>query len=752
MITTNPLQPGERVPGTVGLPAGVKLAVRMAAESPGSAAVRDVTALPPAPATWGTNEVVWPPGALLPVHGMVRRGAARAGSGALAIAQAGAGGTTFGALLGAAEAAARRLAALGVGRGKTVAMLLPRSPDAAAIWLGVLIAGGAYAPLPLSAPPPVVRAMLECAAPVVVVAGADIARDAGGAWAAARVVSPEELLAAGAEWGGEAGGRSEAGLEDPAMVLFTSGSTGVPKGVIIPHRAVSNHMLFLAKDFPLERGEGVLACIHFQYVGHIQDLFYPWSVGAHAILATDDEVADPARLALLARSQRCSSVNAVPTVLRLIVDAALMQPEATAESLRTVFVTGESLPRRLVEDFHRAWPGAELVNMWGCTEALGSTYCRISRGDPGLISIGTPTANVRVSIVDAGGAPVPVDCVGELVVSGANVALGYIGRPDLTAAKFSRSDGGDARYLTGDRARWLPTGEVFLEGRADMQVKIRGQAVLLEEVDRQLLSLPGVEAAAAAAAPGAEAEGTVLVALVTPASLDVSALAAALRRCAVAVVVPSVLLAVDALPRLPTSGKVDRAAVKSMVDEMLQARSAAGAVASAASTEGPRSAVSRARAEMEEKVLEIYRDVMGLRNLSLMDDIFTRGGHSLNVISARARLAELAPTANISIDDIYTHRTAEGLAAAMMGGSEGVDRGGAAAGLGASGADGSSTGVASGVLRSRNATAAGSQDLEQGVGAVEVSSTAPEGELLVLRNCMCLWTLVRGGRAINMTP
>ena len=273
-------------------------------------------------------------------------------------------------------------------------------------------------------------------------------------------------------------------------------------------------------------------------------------------------------------------------------------------------------------------------------------------------------------------------------------------------------------------------------------------------MDRQLLSLPGVEAAAAAAAPGAEAEGTVLVALVTPASLDVSALAASLRRYAVAVVVPSVLLAVDALPRLPTSGKVDRAAVKSMVDATLQARSAAGAVASAASTEGPRSAVSRARAEMEGKVLEVWKDVLGLRNVSVMDDIFTRGGHSLNVFRAKARLAELAPTVNISIDDIYTHKTAEALAAAMMGGSEGVYHGGAAAALGPSGADGSRA-AASSMLRSRDATAAtaaGSQDLEKGAGALEAPSTAPAEGVLVLRNCMCLWTLVRGGRAINMTP
>jgi enterobactin synthetase component F len=411
---------------------------------------------------------------MLPVHEMVRRGASHAAPGAFAIVVEGPGSTTYTALLGAAEVVARRLAALGVRRGHTVAMVLPRSPDVAAIALGVLIAGGAYAPLPTSAPQPVLLAMLECAKPTVLVAERE-----GNAWSAAsRVVSPEELLAAVEVPQARAGADADVGLDDPAMVLFTSGSTGVPKGVIIPHRAVSNHMLFLARAFPLEAGEGVLARTHLQYVDHIRELFYPWSVGKHAVLAGDEDVVDPARLLSLARRHGVAQLHAVPTVLRPIVDAALSEgrPEAAHGSLRTVFVSGEAVPRQLVDDFHRAWPGAELVNVWGCTEVLGSTYGRIARGDPRVISVGTPTDNVQVSIVDEAGAPVGLGCVGELVIAGANVALGYIGRPDLTAANFSL--GGDARgrqYRTGDFARWLPSGEVFLEGRADSQVKIRGQ-------------------------------------------------------------------------------------------------------------------------------------------------------------------------------------------------------------------------------------------------------------------------------------
>ncbi|WFE40020.1 amino acid adenylation domain-containing protein [Micromonospora sp. WMMD998] len=454
---------------------------------------------------------------------------------------------TYRQLVERAAGVAAALRERGVGRGDRVGVCGARTPDLVVTVVGVLLAGAAYVPLEPDGP----RARRR-----------EIARDAG-----VRVVAGDAAAAEfGAEPGVEALGRTgtapllpcPARPGDPAYVLFTSGSTGRPKGVLTTHRNAVEFVTGVSALTGADASTRSLGIASLGFDAATMDLFVPLTLGGAVQLLGADDRSDPARLARFVAAHEVTWGFVTPTVL------ALLDP-ATAPSWRVLLCGGEPVPAELVA---RWAPGRRFVNGYGPTEttvlAVGGD---LTPADADPVPIGRPLPNHRAYVVDADLRPVPPGETGELLIGGPGLADGYLGRPGLTAERFVPDPFGDAPgerlYRTGDLVRQAPDGRLVYLGRADRQVKVRGQRIELGEIEAVLAGHPGVERVAVEAVPGPA--GTELVAFLTPdAAPDDDALRAYARQRLTTAMLPARTVRLPALPVSPTSGKLDRSALRAL--------------------------------------------------------------------------------------------------------------------------------------------------------------------------------------------
>src|SRR5690606_13929119 len=424
-----------------------------------------------------------------------------------------------------------------------------------------------------------------------------------------------------------------------AYVLFTSGSTGTPKGVALPHAATVSQLTWAQRQWPHDAADAVLHKTPITFDIAVWELFWPLQTGARIVVAEPDGHRDPGYLAEIVAERRISTVHFVPSML----DVALETATGPWPSVRRVFVAGEALAQRTVDAAAAMFPGAEVVNWYGPAEAEVVTAHRCAPGAAtgANVPIGTPAAGMRVYVLDAGLRPAPLGVTGELYVSGAQLARGYHGRPDLTCAAFVAHPfgaPGERLYRTGDLARWSPAGHLEYRGRGDFQVKVRGQRVEPGEIESALRALPEVSRAVVVATGGR------LVAYVTPAPgahADGQALRKRLSRALPSPFVPAAVLVLDALP-LNANGKVDRAALPAPVFA-----EPAGFVAP--------------RTEQETALARIVAEIAGVERVSVTANLFDLGVDSLSA----ARIAARAGTAlgvEVGIRDLFAEPTVAGLA------------------------------------------------------------------------------------------
>ncbi|HEV2149878.1 MAG TPA: amino acid adenylation domain-containing protein, partial [Longimicrobiaceae bacterium] len=398
-----------------------------------------------------------------------------------------------------ASSLAVRLRGLGVGPEVRVGVCTERAPEMVVAVLAALKAGGAYLPLDPAYPPERLRFLVEDAEARVVLTTAALRGRVPGA---VERVLVEEAAPHGAD------GASHPALpESLAYVVHTSGSTGTPKGVMVEHRALANLLLGTRALFGFGPGDVVpsLASHAFDIWGF--EVLGPLLAGATVRLVPAERVTDPAALA--EEAAHATALHAVPALMRQV--AASGPP---AEGLRWVFTGGDTVPPELPGELRERFPGAEVAVLYGPTEGtvVASAY-RVPAGEPATgHPIGSPLPNVRLYVCDRGMEPAPLGVPGELLIGGAGVARGYLGRPDLTAEKFvpdpfSGADGPGARlYRTGDRVRRRADGVLEFLGRTDAQVKVRGFRIEPGEVEAALAAHPSVREAVVAAredAPGA---------------------------------------------------------------------------------------------------------------------------------------------------------------------------------------------------------------------------------------------------------
>ncbi|UEA85464.1 non-ribosomal peptide synthetase [Tsukamurella paurometabola] len=482
---------------------------------------------------------------------------------------------------------ARRFIAEGVGPGDVVAVTAPRSAGFVAAVLGVAKAGAAFLPIDASTPRERVDAMFADAHPALEVDGALL--DAGPGDDA----TDEPVT--------DADRRSPLTAQDAAYVIFTSGSTGVPKGVAVTHAGLADLVRSFADELELGPGTRTLHNASVGFDAAVWEILCALATGGTLVVSAT--VRAGAELAAFVEKQRVTHALLTPSVLASV-------PAGRMRGLTSLVVGAEAVPRPLVDQWG---PGRRLLNAYGPTEAtVVVSTARIRPGESGPVPIGRPVRGMAVRVLDGALRRVGPGVVGELYVTGAAVARGYVGRPGLTASRFVADPYGTAgarMYRTGDLVRWLPDGSLEYVGRADDQVKIRGVRIELGEVEAALAACPGVSAAVAAVRDAAA--GARLVGYVVAPGRSPEEITATVTRRLPAAMVPFVVV-LDALPVTP-SGKLDRAALPEPV------------FAAAAGYRAPETAEERA-------MVAVFEAVLGADRVGLDDSFFDLGGDSLSLM------------------------------------------------------------------------------------------------------------------------
>jgi amino acid adenylation domain-containing protein/non-ribosomal peptide synthase protein (TIGR01720 family) len=393
---------------------------------------------------------------------------------------------------------------LGVGPEQIVGLALPRSVDLIVALLAVLKAGGAYLPLDPDYPTERIAYMITDASPVALLTAQQTARalpDPGIPCLILATAETDKLLAQQPDRNPTDNDRATPLTPaHPAYVIYTSGSTGQPKGVLVTHRAIVNRLAWMQGQYGLTSADRVLQKTPSSFDVSVWEFFWALCEGAAVVLARPDGHRDPAYLAQIIREQRITTLHFVPSMLEafLQADDAIDDP-SWAESLRRVFSSGEALTGA-VADRWCALTEVPLHNLYGPTEAaVDVTWWECDVATPTIVPIGRPVWNTRVYVLDRSLRPVPVGVIGELYLAGVQLARGYLGRPGLTAERFTANpcgEAGERMYRTGDLVRWRLDATLDFLGRSDDQVKIRGFRVELGEIEAVLRAHPEVGQAA----------------------------------------------------------------------------------------------------------------------------------------------------------------------------------------------------------------------------------------------------------------
>ncbi|GLW66568.1 hypothetical protein Arub01_48120 [Actinomadura rubrobrunea] len=576
---------------------------------------------------------------------------------------------TYAELDRAARAVARRLRGAGTRPADVVAVAVPRSADLVVALLGALKAGAAYLPLDVDLPPERLTYMLTDSGARTVLTTREAAERLPDVDGVARVLLDEPDARHAADEDAPSA-EPAAGPEHPAYLIYTSGSTGRPKGVLVPHRAIVSQLTWLRERFPLGADDRVLHHLSASFDASLLELFWPLCAGAAIVpVRRPGGHRDPAHLRRLIREHGVTTMAMVPSMLAAFLQSALDAGDLeSVRGLRRVFSGGERLTGAFADRW-RELTGVPVHNVYGPTETTIQVthweYDGSHRG--GAVPIGRPVAGTRLYVLDDSLRPVPPGATGELYVGGAQLAHGYHGRPALSAERFVADPfgpPGQRMYRTGDLVRRHPSDEADWDGadldgadllvyvgRADRQVKIRGNRIEPGEVEARIADRPGVRRAAVVDrhdGPG----GARLVAYVVPepgARLDAAELRAFLARTLPDAMVPSDVVVLDELPLTP-SGKLDRDALP------------APAPAAARTARPPRT-------ERERLLCGIFAEVLGLDEVGADDDFFALGGDSILtvMVSGRATRAGLA----IGPQEVFEHRTPAALAAAAREAADG---------------------------------------------------------------------------------
>ncbi|WP_235189448.1 non-ribosomal peptide synthetase [Williamsia sp. D3] len=529
---------------------------------------------------------------------------------------------------------ARHLIGVGVGPEVRVGVALRRSAEMLAALYAVLKAGGAYVPIDPDHPSSRISDVLQTAEPLCVfIADSDRAVVDLGATA---TLNLHDLDLDSLPEGRVDDAERIAPLRPSSLayVLFTSGSTGKPKGVAVPHHSVANQLDWLAGHYEIGSNDVILQKTPTTFDVSVWELFAP-TVGARLVIAEPDGHLDPEYLAGVIASEGVTATSFVPSMLQLFLgEIGRIEPG----SLRLLLVAGEAFPAKLAAQSHQALPGVQIENLYGPTEfTVHATYSAVDAESVHTVPIGRAVWNCRAWVLDRRLRPCVIGAVGELYLSGAQVARGYLGRPDLTAERFVPcvfGPDGSVMYRTGDLVRWSADGSLEYVGRSDFQVKVRGLRIELGEIESAVLADDSVRETVVVVHHSTH--GQRLVAYVVGNGVDTAQLMNTVRARVPEYMVPDAIVELPQMP-LGASGKIDR---KALPEPDFSAQTV---------TFRPPTT------DKERAITDLVADLLGQPRVGLDDSFFGLGGDSIMSIQlvSRARAIGL----HFSSREVFEHKT-----------------------------------------------------------------------------------------------
>ncbi|MHC2831689.1 amino acid adenylation domain-containing protein [Bacillus sp. F9_6S_D1_P_5] len=544
----------------------------------------------------------------------------------------------------------------GFGRDDTAALLAERNIDMLVGILAVLKAGGAYVPLDSTHPDNRLLTILDNSGAKVILTESK--------WQSRSLELSKNILQDIMAFSLDTGDGSCADIEelasysvenptfineqgDLANVFFTSGSTGQPKGAMVEHIGMLNHLY--AKIYLLGLNENSIVA---QNASHCFDIsvwqfLAPLMTGGQVIIYSNEVATDPQALFQAVHNDHVTVLEMVPAIIELFLQAASDELNCTLPQLEFMISTGEGLPVSLCRKWLTAYPHVKVVNTYGATECSDDTSHEVICGiypykDHPQVVLGTPIPNIHHYLLDADQRPVPIGCIGEVYITGIGVGRGYLNDPERTAQAFLPnpfSDGmGERMYKTGDLARFTPDGQLVFISRADFQVKVRGYRIELGEIESTLLSHQAVSQCLAIVRKDRRGNNRILVYLMLNASVDVIEIRQYLQKHLPEYMVPEHIIILKEMP-LNRNGKIDR---KALPDPDESERESTNYIA-------PRNV-------WEIMLVKIWEEVLEISPIGIDDNFFDLGGHSLKTIQIRSRIKQQF-NVEIPLKNLFDYQT-----------------------------------------------------------------------------------------------
>jgi amino acid adenylation domain-containing protein len=525
----------------------------------------------------------------------------------------------------------------GIRPNTVVAVKMSRSIDMIVTIMGILKAGGAYLPMDPGNPTERIRFMLKDSNAGILI------EKTGNKESIPDVLNFDQLESECKNTPDNVVLSDSGKSTTLCYIIYTSGSTGRPKGVMIEHRSVVNRLNWMQRAYPIGDGDVIMQKTTYVFDVSVWELFWWSHRGAALSLPAPGDEKDPEAIAAVVERHRVTTMHFVPGMLAIFLESVEAGIDVRRlRSLRQVFASGEALGIREANRFNKlinGTIGTKLINLYGPTEAtVDVSYYNIPSGENnGDIPIGKPIDNTQLYVLDKTKNLQPTGIAGELAIAGDNLARGYLNRPELTHERFTTLYGSypsNRIYLTGDRALFLPDGNIRYLGRIDHQVKIRGYRIELGEIESRLQHHPGIKNAVVRALLEKDGDSALCAYIVPEEEANLfnddsenrtrEALWEYLKETLPDYMLPSYFIEMEEIP-LNTNGKIDRKKLPHPGQ-------------SAASSESG----TPPRSSLEKGIADIWSSVLGIepesRPVGIDDNFFRQGGHSLRAAVLVQRL------------------------------------------------------------------------------------------------------------------